>query len=250
MAESDVLAVAMRLWPQVRDAGTVQDPADLDRLLAAQGQPGAPGWDRGLRYTFACFLPGEASQVVLPTGERIEDDAAARFVGHLLVTRTLVGAGLAVDEGVARAIAEAHALTWIAAGYGGQPAVGLGLSLWLVALDPLADSDRPLPIDWAADVYNDMARWDPDERLFSHYDVRERALDWAVYASHDAGRRAGISRWTLIEALLRLDGGDRGRLALTQLSAAEDSGERAPAAAILERNRIAGLLRAWAAPRS
>lgn len=39
---SPVLELAIRLWPQVRDRGAVDDPSDLDTLLASQGQPGAP----------------------------------------------------------------------------------------------------------------------------------------------------------------------------------------------------------------
>jgi hypothetical protein len=244
---TELFDLALRLWPQVRDHGTVQDPADLDRLLDTQGQPGAPGFERGLRHTFACFLPREPAEAVLPTGERAVDDPTARFIGHLLVTRTLLGAGLAVDERVTDALAESHALSWIAAGGSYRSPLALALSLWLVVLDPLSGSDRPLPIDWSADVYNDVAIWDPEQRLFSHYDIREQALDWAVYVSYDGARHAGVSRWTIIEPLLRIEREDRARLALAQLSAADDSGARAPAAAMLERNRIAGLLRAWTA---
>ncbi|MFA7296888.1 MAG: hypothetical protein WC211_06850, partial [Dehalococcoidia bacterium] len=57
----------------------------------------------------------------------------------------------------------------------------------------------------------------------------------------------GVSRWTIMEPLLRMEQDARARLALSQLFAADDSGERAPASAMLERNRIAGLVRAWAA---
>ena len=37
MSTSPVLDLAIRLWPQVRDRGAVDDPNDLDTLLAAQG---------------------------------------------------------------------------------------------------------------------------------------------------------------------------------------------------------------------
>ena len=249
MSESELVDLALRLWPSVRDRGTVDDPSDLDRLIDAQGLPGAPGVERGLRHTFACFAPDVAASITLPTGERIEDDASARFVAHLLVTRTLLGVGLAVDERVVGALVEAHALSWFAAGGGNyhQSPAALAVSLWVIALDPLSDSDRPFSVDWSADLFNDVARWDPDERLFSHYDVRERALDWAAYVSYDAGRHVGVSRWTVMEPLLRMEQDARARLALSQLFAADDSGERAPASAMLERNRIAGLVRAWAA---
>lgn len=249
MSDSELVDLALRLWPSVRDRGTVDDPSDLDRLIDAQGLPGAPGVEQGLRYTFACFTPEQAATLTLPTGERIEDDASARFVAHLLVTRTLLGVGLAVDERVVGALAEAHALSWFAAGGGNyhQSPVALAASLWVIALDPLSDSDRPFTLDWSADLFNDVARWDPDERLFSHYDVRERALDWAAYVSYEAGRHTGVSRWTVMEPLLRMEQDARARLALSQLLAADDTGERAPASAMLERNRIAGLVRAWAA---
>lgn len=248
MPDSELVSLALRLWPGIRDRGTVDDPSDLDRLMDAQGLPGAPGVERGLRYTFACFPPDVAASLTLPTGERIEDDADARYIAHLLVTRTLLGVGLAVDERVLGALTEAHALSWVATGGGNyhQSPVALAVSLWLVVLDPLSDSDRPLPIDWTADLYNDVARWDPDERLFSHYDLRERALDWAAYISYDASRHAGVSRWTVMEPLLRMERDVRARLALSQLLSADDTGERAPASAMLERNRIAGIVRAWA----
>jgi len=247
MSESKLVDLALRLWPSVRDRGVVDDPTDLDRLIDAQGLPGAPGVERGLLYTFACFAPDVAATFTLPTGERIEDDATARFVAHLLVTRTLLGVGLAVDERVAGALTEAHALSWVTSTSDhGQPPVALALSLWLIALDPLLDSDRPLPIEWGADLFNDVSRWDPDKRLFSHYDVREDALDWSTYVSYDGSRHAGVSRWTLMEPLLRMASDDRARLALSQLFGADDSGERAPASAMLERNRIAELMRAWA----
>ena len=249
MSDSELVDLALRLWPSVRDRGTVDDPSDLDRLIDAQGLRGAPGVERGLQCTFACFAPEQAASLTLPTGERIEDDASARFVAHLLVTRTLLGVGLAVDERVVGALTEAHALSWLATGGGNyyQSPAALAVSMWLIALDPLSDSDRPFAVDWAADLFNDVTRWDPDERLFSHYDVRERALDWAAYVSYEAGRLSGVSRWTVMEPLLRMERDARARLALSQLLSADDTGERAPVSAMLERNRIAGLVRAWAA---
>jgi hypothetical protein len=233
MSDSELVDLALRLWPQVRDHGTVDNPDDLDRLIDAQGLPGAPAVERGLLHTFACFAPDAAAVLALPTGERM--------------TRTLLGAGLAVDERVAAALTEAHALSWVTSGGGNhhQSAVALAVSLWLIALDPLSDSDRPLSIPWGVDLFNDVSRWDPDERLFSHYDVRERALDWAAYVSYDGSRHAGVSRWTIMEPLLRMERDDRARLALSQFFAADDSGEPARASAMLERNRIAGLMRAW-----
>lgn len=251
MTGSDILDIALRLWPQARDHGTVDDPQDLDRLLAAQGQPGAPGYDCGLRHTFSCFPPDEEATFALTTGERPESDESARMVGHLLVTRTLLAAGLAIDARVTGAMCDAYALSWTTTGGKGgsryhQTPLVLAVSLWLVATDPLSRSDRPLPIDWSPDCFRQQDRWDPDYRLFSHYDIRERALDWTTYVSADPARHAGVSVWTIVEPLLRMVQDARVRIALAQfVDAADVGGEPAPAAAMLERNRIAELLRAF-----
>ena len=243
---TDPLALALALWPQARDFGRVDDPAQLDVLLDAIGRPGAPWYDCGLRHTFACFELGAEAACTLPTGERAATDGDARFLGHLLVTRVLLATGLGVDERVARAVAEAHALSWVTAGGAPyhQTPLALATALWLVALDADGESDHPLPIDWAPDCFREHDWWDPEERLYSHYDVRERALDWAVYASYDASRHAGVSLYTIAEPLLRLEADGRARLALSQLtSSGHDIGDRPPAAAILERNRVALRLR-------
>ena len=109
----------------------------------------------------------------------------------------------------------------------------------------------PIAIDWEAACYDDPERWDPDYRLCSHYDVRERALDWTVYVSGDPQRRAGVSRWTIIEPLLSMESDDRVAFALSQLSEAEDvSQEVAPAAVMLERSRVAALLQGYLASRT
>ncbi len=246
MPDSEILDLALRLWPQARDQGTVAGPADLDRLLEAQGLPGAPGYECGIRSTFACFAPDEEAAFALPTGERPASDEEGRFLAHVLVTRTLLAVGLAIDERADGAMTSAHALSWTTTGGGNyhQTPLALATSLWLVALDPLSTSDRPLAIDWSAACYQ-RDWWDPEDRLFSHYDVRERALDWAAYVSYEPPRRRGCSIWTVVEPLLRLEQDTRARLALAQLSASADTGETAPAAAMLERSRIAGLLRAY-----
>ena len=247
MSNSGTLELALRLWPQARDHGTVGDPADLDRLLDAIGQPGAPGYDCGLRNTFACFAPDELAEVVLPTGERPDSDDSARFLSHVLVTRTLLAVGLSIDERVMGAMTEAHVLSWLTVG--GHPyhqtPLALAAAMWLVVLDPLANSDRPLPIDWSAACFERRDWWEPEERLYSHYDVWERVLDWAAYVSYDGARHQGVSRWTIVEPLLRLERDTRARMALGQLSMGDDVGERAPAMAMLERNRIAELLRSY-----
>jgi len=242
----EILDLAMKLWPQVRDSGRVDDPAALDVLLAAQGQPGASGYDGGVRGTFACFAPGEEATFVLPTGERPRDDAEARLLAHILVTRVLLGAGLHVDRRVQRAVGDAYAVTWCVRGaYEASPLVLAG-TLWLIALDPLWKSDRPIPIDWTPAAYQDATRWDTEYRLFSHYDIRERALDWTAFASIDPARHPGASVWTIVEPLLRI-ADDRAYQALASCSEASDEAESIPAAAMLERGRIEGLLRAFAA---
>ena len=247
MSTSTTLDLALRLWPRLRDGGAVDDPADLDTLLAAQGQPGAPGYDGGVRRTFACFPPGEQATFTLPTGERPRDDADARLLAHILVTRTLLGAGLAVDRRVQAAQGDAYAMTWAVRGdYDASP-LTLAASLWLIALDPQRLSDHPLTIDWSPAHYQGAARWDLEYRLFSHYDIRERALDWVAYASVAPARHPGCSIWTIVEPLLRLSDG-RSALALAQFAEASDTvDEEAPAAAMLERARIAALLRAFVA---
>ena len=248
MSEHAVLDLALRLWPGVRDGAGVEDPGNLDVLLAALGQPGAYGADCGLTSTFACFEPGEEAALALPTGERSTSDEEARMVAHLAVTRTLVAAGLGHDDRVVRAMTAAYALTWATEGggnYHSTPLV-LGLSLWLVALDPQTTSDRPLPIDWSASCF-ERGWWDPEYRLFSHYDIRERALDWAAYVAREPERHEGCLPWTIAEPLLRIGGDSRVAIALPMLaeSAEAGTGVALPAAASLEQGRIALLVQGY-----
>ncbi|MEE8421589.1 MAG: hypothetical protein V3S31_02305 [Dehalococcoidia bacterium] len=244
-SESEVLALALRIWPQVRDSGSAGDPSELDRLIEAQNQPGAPNHDCGQQFTFACFPPDAVPAVALPSGEQASGDEA-RFIAHLLVTRTLLGAGLAIDERVTGAMCDAYAFSWATTGGANhrQSPLALALSLWLVALDPSSASDRPLPIDWTPACFEQHDYWDPDYRLFSHYDIRERALDWARYVSIDPRRHPGVSVWTIVEPLLRLKQDTRANMALGHFAEAADAAsERASAAAMLERNRVAEMLR-------
>ena len=247
MSSSPTLDLALRLWPQVRDRGTVDDPTELDALMAAMGQPGAPGYEGGLRRTFACFPLAEQATFVLPTGERPANDADARLLAHIIVARTLLGAGLGVDRRLQAAIGDAFAQTWAVRGaYDASPVV-LATSIWLVALDEQQASDRPIAIDWTPEFYNDPERWDLEYRLFSHYDIRERVLDWVSYASVSPSRHPGCSIWTIAEPLLRITD-QRAQIALAQFAEASDEvDEDAPASAMLERARVAALLRAFAA---
>src|SRR5262249_41857486 len=99
-----------------------------------------------------------------------------RLLAHIIVTRTLLGAGLGVDRRVQAAQGDAIAQTWGVRGdYDASPLV-LATSMWLVALDEQQASDRPLAIDWTPEFYQDAGRWDRESRLMSHYDVRERVL--------------------------------------------------------------------------
>ena len=249
MSTSPVLDLALRLWPQARDRGAVDDPGDLDTLLRAQGQPGAPGYAEGLRRTFACFPPEEIATFVLPTGERPRDDADARLLAHIAVTRTLLACGLGVDRRVHGALGDAYAQTWAVRGAFDASPLALATSIWLVAVDEQQGSDHPLNIDWSPEFYADGERWDLEYRLFSHYDIRERVLDWVSFASVSPDRHPGCSIWTIAEPLLRIPD-QRAQIALAQFAEASDEmDEDTPAAAMLERARVAALLRAFTAQR-
>ena len=244
VTDRDSLTLALELWPDARDRGLVADSTALDRLLEALGQPGSLGYDCGLRNTFACFTPDEEATITLPSGEQTASDAEARFIGHVVVTRTLLAAGLHVDQRVTGAMGASYALSWTASGgrYGQTP-LALATSLWLIALDPLSASDRPLAIDWDADCFDDPERWDLDYRLFSHYDIHERAIDWAVYVAGASERRAGCSIYSIVEPLLRMEEDSRVGIALSSYAEAQDAtAESVPAAAMLDRGRVAAML--------
>lgn len=246
MSTSPDLDLALRLWPQVRDSGTVDDPSFLDALLASQGQPGAAGYNGGIQGTFACFKPDDIASFTLPSGEHTRDDEDARLIAHILVTRVLLGAGLHIDRRVQRALADAYAIIWTPRGVLDASPLALATSLWLIALDPLQVSDQPLAIDWTPEAFQDPERWDLEYRLFSHYDIHQRALDWVAYASAAPGRMPGCSAWTVVEPLLRFDD-QRAQIALGQFATLAARGEDeapVPAAAMLDRARVEALLRA------
>lgn len=252
MTVDDSLTLALELWPDARDHGRVKDSSALDRLLERLGQPGAIGFDCGLRNTFTCFAPDENAVITLSSGEKTTSDPEARFIGHVLVTRTLLAAGLHVDQRVISAMAASYAFSWTAlGGQYGQTPLALATSLWLIALDPLSNSDRPIAIEWDAKCFDDPQRWDPQYRLFSHYDIRGRAIDWAVYVASATERRAGCSIYTIVEPLLRMSGDNRVGLALSSYSQSEDATlEWVNAAAMLDRGRVAALLQSYLAPKS
>ncbi len=248
----DSLALALELWPDARDYGQVKDASALDGLLESLGQPGAIGFDCGLRNTFTCFAPDETAVITLPSGEKTMSDSEARFIGHVLVTRTLLAAGLHVDQRVISAMAASYAFSWTALGgrYGQTP-LALATSLWLIALDPLSNSDRPIAIEWDAECFDDPQRWDLQYRLFSHYDIRGRAIDWVVYVASAVERREGCSIYTIVEPLLRMGGDNQVGLALSSYSQSEDATLAAVnAAAMLDRGRVATLLKSYLGSKS
>ena len=109
---SEVLQLALRLWPQVRDHGVVDDPGDLDQLIAAQGGAGRPRLRmRSAPHLLVLFRRTRRRGSRSPPASSPDSDDSARFIAHLLVTRTLLAAGLSIDERVDRAMCEAYALS-------------------------------------------------------------------------------------------------------------------------------------------
>ena len=233
--------LALEIWPGLRDGNNLEDLSDLDILLESQGIPTAYGSSEGISATFGGFTESVSQAVTLPTGETTSSLEEAQLLCHMVVTRTLMSAGLVVDRRVQEAMGQAYANTWCVKGdYTTTPLV-LSASLWLVALDPQNHSDTPLPIDWTAPIYENSLVWDTEYRLFSHYDIKERALDWAVHVSHDNERHQGCSRWNIIEPLLRIED-ERAGLAVTNfLNQLEEDTENISARYIIERSRIAKL---------
>lgn len=250
MKDTETIELALRLWPEARDSGYVSDPTTLDILLQTLGNKGALGYECGLRTTFSPSSQSDnLAPILLPTGEKTPtDELNTKLIANILITRTLIAAGLHVDERVIRSMADTYAFCWAPKGNAviASP-LARACSLWLIALDPSSASDKPLPVSWDAECFNNPEIWDTDYRLISHYDVRERAMDWAVFVSGDTARRDGCSRWTIIEPLLRLKDDSRTRIALSAYAESEDAVEiNASAASMLERGRIANLLNAVA----
>ena len=233
--------VALEIWPGLRDGNNLEDISDLDILLESQGIPTAYGSSEGISATFGGFTESVLPAVTLPTGETTSSLEEAQLLCHIIVTRTLMSAGLLVDRRVQEAMGQAYANTWCVKGdYNTTPLV-LSASLWLIALDSQNHSDTPLLIDWTASLYENSLIWDTDYRLFSHYDIKERALDWAIHVSHENERHRGCSRWNIIEPLLRIDD-ERADLAVTNfLNQLDEGGENISARYIIERSRIAKL---------
>ncbi len=233
--------VALEIWPDLRDGNNLQDLSHLDILLGSLGIPTAYGSSEGISTTFGGFTESASPTVTLPTGETTTSLEEAKLLCHIVVTRTLMSAGLDVDRRVQEAMGQAYANTWCVKGdYKTTPLV-LSASLWLIALDSQSHSDTPLPIDWSASIYENSLFWDTEYRLFSHYDIKERALDWVVHVSHENERHQGCSRWNIIEPLLRIED-ERADLAVTNfLNQLEEDAENISARYIIERSRIAKL---------
>lgn len=229
-------------WPSIRDGQVISDISVLDYLLSLLGKKNAFGIAQGLNNTFSGFTDEDDQNIVLPSGESTRTPDEARLLAHILITRLLVGAGLDVDRRIQSALGDAYANTWCVKGeYRTTPLV-LAHSLWLIALDSQNHSDVPLVINWEPTYYQNAKVWDLNYRLFSHYDVKERALDWAVHVSHSSDRYAGCSRWNIIEPLIRIND-ERAHLAIKQLSESTDPEVQGIGAAeILERSRISRLL--------
>ena len=236
------IEIIFDIWPSLRDGHEIRDMAVLDHLLSLFGGENAFEAARGLNSTFSGFTNDDNQQISLPTGESTCTPDEAKLLAHILITRLLIGAGLHVDRRVQGALGDAYANTWCVKGeYRTTPLV-LAHSLWLIALDPQNHSDTPLAIDWEPIYYQDSDGWDLNYRLFSHYDVKERALDWAVHVSQSPDRYVGCSRWNIVEPLIRIND-ERAHLAIKGLSDTIDIEiEGIGAAEILERSRISALL--------
>jgi len=230
------------IWPSIRDGQAISDISVLDHLLNLLSERNAFGVEQGINNTFSGFTNEDDQSIVLLSGESTHTPDEAKLLAHILITRLLVGAGLHVDRRIQGALGDAYANTWCVRGeYSTTPLV-LAHSLWLIALDPQNHSDIPLAINWEPTYYQNSEVWDLDYRLFSHYDVKERALDWAAYVSHSSERYSGCSRWNIIEPLIRIND-ERAHLAIKQLSDSIDpETEGIGVAEILERSRISRLL--------
>lgn len=236
------IEIVLDTWPSIRDGQVSNDISLLDQLLSLFGEKNAFGVEQGIDSTFSGFADEDNQRIVLPSGEFTSTPNEAKLLAHILITRLLVAAGLHVDRRVQGALGDAYANTWCVKGeYITTPLV-LAHSLWLIALDPQNHSDIPLAINWDPTYYQNSGAWNLGYRLFSHYDVKERALDWAVHVSQSPDRYVGCSRWNIVEPLIRIND-ERAHLAIKQLSDTVDKEiEGIGAAEILERSRIFGLL--------
>ena len=248
MKDKETIELALQLWPEARDVGYVSDPTMLDILLQTLGTKCALGYECGLRTTFSpSSQSNNLPHIMLPTGEKTStDELNTRLIANIIITRTLLAAGLHVDERITSSMADTYAFCWAPKDNAiAVSPLARACSLWLIALDPASASDKPLPVSWNAECFNNPRIWDTDYRLISHYDVRERAMDWVVFVSGSPVRRDGCSRWTIIEPLLRLKDDSRTRIALSAYAESQDAVEtNASAASMLERGRIANLLNA------
>tara|TARA_Y100001970_G_scaffold89710_1_gene113078 strand:+ start:9313 stop:10062 length:750 start_codon:yes stop_codon:yes gene_type:complete len=231
-------------WAEVRDSGSLTNVGILDELLERIGKEGAPGYECGVINTFSVFSPDEDAKIILVTGEETSSDAEARFIGNLLAIRLFLAAGFIFDAKIISALSSTYGLSWtkkIGGNYG-HSSLSLATSLWLIALDPKPESDEPFNIDWDLQCFNNDELWDLDYNLFSHYDIKERMLDWCIYAINNDDIIQDISIFTILEPLLHLQNDSRAKIVIDKFSDLNDHHESKSASAMVEKKRISDLV--------
>tara|TARA_Y100001970_G_C14249673_1_gene870854 strand:- start:3138 stop:3887 length:750 start_codon:yes stop_codon:yes gene_type:complete len=231
-------------WVEVRDTGSLSDVAILDQLLQRIGQEGAPGYECGVLDTFSIFDKNEDAKIILSTGEETTSDTEARFIGNLLAIRLFLAAGFIFDAKIISALASTYGLSWtkkIGGNYG-HSSLSLSISLWLIALDPKPESDEPFNINWELECFQNNELWDLDYNLFSRYDIKERMLDWCIYAVNNEDTMRGISIFTILEPLLQLRNDSRAKIVIDKFSDLNDHHESKSASTLIEKKRISDLI--------
>ena len=231
-------------WTEVRDTGSLSDLGILDQLLQRIGKDGAPGYECGIFDTFSIFDKNEDAKIFLSTGEETSSDTEARFIGNLLAIRLFLAAGFMFDAKIISALASTYGLSWtkkIGGNYG-HSSLSLAISLWLIALDPKPESDEPFNINWELQCFQNNVFWDLDYNLFSHYDIKERMLDWCIYAINNEDTIRDISIFTILEPLLHLQNDSRAKIVIDKFSDLNDHYASKNASTLIEKKRIADLV--------
>lgn len=81
-----------------------------------------------------------------------------------------------------------------------------------------------------------------DYNLFSHYDIKERMLDWCIYAINNDDIIQDISIFTILEPLLHLQNDSRAKIVIDKFSDLNDHHESKSASAMIEKKRISDLV--------
>ena len=231
-------------WTEIRDNGSLSNVKILDQLLERIGQEGAPGYECGILDTFSVFSPSEDAKIILPTGEETNSDSEARFIANLLALRLFLAAGFIFDGKIISALASTYGLSWtrkIGGNYG-HSSLSLAISLWLIGLDPKPESDEPFNINWNLQCFQNSELWDLDYNLFSRYDIKERMLDWCIYAVNNEAIMKDISIFTILEPLLLLQNDSRAKIVIDKFSDLNDHHESKSASTLIEKKRIADLV--------